>query len=175
MEIGTGCPAAGTRCDVRHSLSGSSSGLQLCSWRGWLPHRPLPPLGNRPSTPFLERRAQGLAPACGRACVCTPRWRHSPAWRLATRRSRGDRDRRADQLPLQPPPFPLAATTPKQCCANPPATRLARVAPQARGGAGHVWLFRGCRVQKSILGQKNAKTSTFSTPEITVFRRLVAV
>ena len=90
MEIGTGCPAAGTRRDVRHSLSGSSSGLQLCSWRGWLPHRP-PPLSLlwAIAPPRRSWNAEHLlAPACGRACVCTPWRRHSPAWRLA---ARGDR------------------------------------------------------------------------------------
>ena len=56
----------------------------------------------------------------------------------------------------------------------PPATRLARLAPQGRGGRRPCLVFRGCHAQKSILGQKNAKTRTFSTPEITVFRRLVA-
>lgn len=81
---------------------------------------PLPPLGNRPSTPFLERRAPAGTCLRARLCVHTvaetqPSVETGRAWR-----PRGDRDHSADQLPSQPPPFPLPATTPQQCCANPP-------------------------------------------------------
>ena len=174
MEIGTGCPAAGTRCDVRHSLSGSSSsGLWLCSWRGWLPHRPLPPLGNRPSTPFPGTPSGTGTGTClwARLCVHTA-VETQPSVETAhaetTRRPRPAQTgcpRNHHHFRLQPQHRSSAALIP-------PATRLARVAPQ-QGGRRPCLVVRRCRVQKSILGQKNAKTTTFPTPEITVFRRLV--
>ena len=174
MEIGTSCPAVGTRCDVRHSLSGSRSGLQLCSWRGWLPHRPLPPLGNRPSTPFPGTPSGTGTGTClwARLCVHTA-VETQPS--VETAHAETARRPRPAQIgcPRNHHHFRLQPQHRSSAALISPATRLARVAPQ-QGGRRPCLVFRGCRAQKSILGQKNAKTRTFSTPEITVFRRLVA-
>ena len=134
MEIGTGCPAAGTRCDVRHSLSGSSSGLQLCSWRGWLPHRPLPPLGNRPSTPFPGTPSGTGTGTClwARLCVHTA-VETQPS--VETARAETTRRPRPAQTgcPRNHHHFRLQPQHRSSAALIPPATRLARVAPQQGG------------------------------------------
>ena len=157
----TRCLAQALVCSCAAGEGGFHTGLSLL-WAIAPPRR------------SLERRAaQGLVPACGRACVCTPRWRHSPAWRLPARRPRGDRDQRTQTgCPRNHHHFRLQPQHRSSAALIPPATRLARVAPQ-QGGRRPCLVVRRCRVQKSILGQKNAKTTTFPTPEITVFRPLV--
>ena len=142
----TRCLAQALVCSCAAGEGGFHTGLSLL-WAIAPPRR------------SLERRAaQGLVPACGRACVCTPRWRHSPAWRLPARRPRGDQtEASADWLPSQPPPFPLAATTPQQCCANSPRHQAREGCATTGGGAGHVWLFGGAVCRNRFLGKKTQK------------------
>ena len=140
----TRCLAQALVCSCAAGEGGFHTGLSLL-WAIAPPRR------------SLERRAaQGLVPACGRACVCTPRWRHSPAWRLPTRRPRGDRDQRRLVA--------LATTTISACSHNtaavlrsfppPPGSRGLR---HNRGGAGHVWLFGGAVCRNRFLGKKTQK------------------
>ena len=156
----TRCLAQALACSCAAGEGGFHTGLSLL-WAIAPPRR------------SLERRAaQGLVPACGRACVCTPRWRHSPAWRLPAWRPRGDRDQRRLVA--------LATTTISACSHNTAAVlRWFPPPPGSRGlrhNRGGAQAMSGCSevpCAESILGQKNAKTTTFPTPEITVFRPLV--
>ena len=79
------------------------------------------------------------------------------AWRLTARRPRGDRDQRADQLPSQPPPFPLAATTPQQCCANSPRHQAREGCATSQGGRRPCLVVRRAVCRNRFLGKKTQK------------------
>ena len=86
------------------------------------------------------------------------------AWRLTARRPRGDRDQRADQLPSQPPPFPLAATTPKQCCANHSRHQAREGCATSHGGAQAMsGCSEGAMCRNRFSGKKTQKQAHFRT------------
>ena len=129
-------PAAGTGCDVRQSLSGSSSGLQLCCSKGGF--HTVRPLDNCPSTPF-----PGMFPgtpsgtgtgAClwARLCVHTA-VETQPS--VETARAETARRPRPAQTgcPRNHHHFRLQPQHRSSAALIPPATRLARVAPQQGG------------------------------------------
>ena len=138
MEIGTGSGSGyGVRCTpVAVWLKLWSAALQLCSSAARVASTPVRPLDNCPSTPF-----PGMFPgtpsgtgtgAClwARLCVLETQPSVETARVETTRRPKPAQT----SCPRNHHHFRLQPQHPSSAALIPPATRLARVAPQATGG-----------------------------------------
>ena len=166
MEIGTGSGSGyGVRCTaVAVWLKLWSAALLQ---QGWLPHREASgqlPLHAVPwNVPWNAERHRDWRLLVG-ALVCAHRGGDTAQRGDCPRGDRAETETSADWLPSQPPPFPLAATTPKQCCANPSRHQAREGCATSHGGAQAMsGCSEGAVCRNRFSGKKTQKQAHFRT------------